>query len=270
MYVWRNIFTMYGICHVPVAPLYKSPSFTTEMIGQLLAGEQVEVLEAENTWLFVVSQQDGFQGWVDPKMIETLLEGQAREISSSFAGVVKTPLLCARDQYGRSFHLPAGSRLYTHGSSIAVAPGRNLEVQVKQHLILPSFVSRKELVTTALGYNGAPFQWGGRTILGIDCAGLIQIAFAINGLPVPRKIDQLVELGNVVPFSAESQPGDVAFFENQEGQIMHVGMVIDKGRIIHAYGEVKVDLLDHEGIFNKNTRQYTHKLRVIKNIVDSF
>lgn len=259
---------MLGICHVPVAPLYSAPSFRSEMVSQLLAGEQVEVLELEHPWILVLSLTDRMRGWVDRKMIEELFDGEDGEVTKTCTGIIKAPLYLAKDQYGRNFCLPGGSRLYTHGSSIAVAPGRNLELEVKQHLEQPAFKSRKEIITTALGYNGAPFLWGGKTIFGIDCAGLVQMVYALNGIKLPRKLDDQVETGTVVSFSAESQPGDLAFFESAEGTIIHTGIIMEGGRIIHAYGDVRVDLLDHEGIFNKHTRQYSHKLRVIKNVID--
>lgn len=258
---------MIGICHVPVASLYNSPSFKAEIVSQLLAGELVEVLDVEQTWFYIINLNDGFKGWVDRKMIEELIESQENSIAKSFTGMVKAPLLCSKDQYGRTFYLPGGAKLYSHGSSIAVAPCRNLEMDVKEHLFKPVYKSRKELIETALAYNGAPFLWGGKTIFGIDCSGLLQIVFELNGIRIPRKLDQQIEMGSVVSFSAESKPGDLAFFENAEGAIIHAGIIMDSERIIHAYGEVRVDMLDHEGIFNKYTRQYSHKLRVIKNIV---
>jgi gamma-D-glutamyl-L-lysine dipeptidyl-peptidase len=263
-----KLSAMLGICHVPIAMMYHAPSHKAELLSQLLAGEQAEVLEVEQSWLLVMRMKDRTKGWVDRKMLEILLDGEDETIDRSFAGMVKAPLYAAKDQYGRGFWLPGGAALYTHGSSIAVAPGRNLEDDIRHQLHMPEFSSRREVVLTALAYNGAPFLWGGKTIFGMDCSGLVQITFELNGIQLPRYFDHQVEVGKVVSFNDESQPGDLAFFENAEGALVHVGIIIDHGRIIHAYGEVRVDLLDHEGIFNKNTRQYTHKLRVIKNIID--
>lgn len=262
-----KLLAMHGVCHVPVAPMKESPSLQSEMVSQLLAGELVEILDLEGGWFLVMGLNDGLKGWVDVKMIEELLDEQVNVIQNSFAGMAPAPLLCAKDQFGRSFYLPGGARLYTHGSSIAIAPGRNLEMEVKQHLVQPKFKSGKGLIQTAMTYNGAPFLWGGKTVFGIDCAGFVQTVFLLHGVPVPRKLDQLVEVGEVVSFNNEALPGDVAFFDNAEGNIVHTGLIVDQGRIIHAFGEVRVDLLDHEGIFNKYTRQYSHKLRVIKRFV---
>ncbi len=257
---------MFGICSVPVASAYASPGHRSAIVTQFLAGEKVEVLELEDPWLLVLGLNDKTRGWVDRKMFEELVELEDNAFSKPIAGVISAPLYCARDQFGRNFCLPAGSRLYIHGSSIAVAPGRNLEAEVRDHLVMPAFKSRKDIVTTALFFNGAPYLQGGKTVFGMDSPGLLQIACCLNGIRIPRLLDDQVEIGNVVSFSEEALPGDLAFFENTDGAISHAGIVMDGGRIVHAYGDVRVDLLDHEGIFNKYTRQYTHKLRVIKRI----
>lgn len=259
---------MFGICSVPVAPVYASPTDRSVMVSQILAGEKIEVIELEDPWIMVINLNDHVRGWVDRKMFEELFEGEDNAFAGKPAGVIKPPLYCARDQYGRNFCLPAGSRLYLHGSSIAVAPGRNLEGDVRHHIFMPAYTSGKDIVATALLFNGAPYLRGGKTIFGMDAAGLIQITSCLNGIRIPRMLEDQVETGTVVSFSEEAQPGDIAFFENTDGTISHAGLVMEGGRIVHAYGEVRVDLFDHEGIFNKHTRQYTHKLRVIKRIHD--
>jgi len=258
---------MYGVVHVPLAPLREAPSLKAAMLSQLLAGELMEILDAEHSWYLVMNLYDGLKGWVDPKMVEVLLDGMEDTIEASVQGIVPAPLMLARDQYGRSFYLPGGARIYSHGSSVAVAPGRNLENDIVGGLVKPVYKSRKRLINTAIAYNGAPCLPGGKSVFGIDCAGLLQITCQLNGLRMPRELAKQLELGDVVGLNAEALPGDLAFFENVEGNIVHAGLVMDGGRIVHAFGEVRVDMFDHEGIFNRHTRQYTHKLRVIKRIV---
>ncbi len=258
---------MFGIVHVPLAPLREAPSAGAVMISQLIAGEMVEILDAEHSLFLVMNRYDGLKGWVDPRMVEVLLEGQDNKIDKSVLGIVPAPLLCAKDQYGRSFYLPGGSRIYSHGSSVAVAPCRNLEKEVVKELAQPKFKHHEQLIRTAMAYNGAPFLPGGKSVFGIDCTGLVQIVCQLNGLEMPRDIKQQLEVGEVVGHIEEARPGDLAFFEDTDGNILHNGWLMDGGRVVHADGEVRVDRLDHEGIFNKHTRQYSHKLKVIKRIV---
>ena len=84
---------------------------------------------------------------------------------------------------------------------------------------------------------------------------------------MPRDASQQVEVGESLTFVEESRPGDLAFFENAEGKIVHVGIMLDNQRIIHASGKVRIDTLDSTGIFNKELNKHTHRLRVIKNIL---
>ena len=65
----------------------------------------------------------------------------------------------------------------------------------------------------------------------------------------------------------ESEAGDLAFFDNDDGEIIHVGVILNDYNIIHVHGKVRIDTLDHSGIFNAELQNHTHKLRVIKKII---
>jgi cell wall-associated NlpC family hydrolase len=116
-------------------------------------------------------------------------------------------------------------------------------------------------------YLRAPYVWGGKSVFGLDCSGLMQQLFGLLGVQLPRDAHQQIALGRPVDFVTQTQPGDLAFFENAEGRIVHVGVVLDEGQILHAHGEVRLDPLDHHGIFNRTRQKYSHKLRLIKRIL---
>ena len=103
--------------------------------------------------------------------------------------------------------------------------------------------------------------------MGIDCSGFTQLVYKINGIKLPRDASQQVEIGTPLNFVEEAEAGDLAFFDNEEGKITHVGILLDNERIIHASGCVKIDKFDHYGIFNSNTKKYSHTLRVIKKVI---
>ena len=84
---------------------------------------------------------------------------------------------------------------------------------------------------------------------------------------MPRDAAQQVELGSPLSFVEEAEAGDLAFFDNEEGNIVHVGILLDNQKIIHASGCVKIDRFDHYGIFSSQTKKYSHTLRVIKRIL---
>ena len=64
----------------------------------------------------------------------------------------------------------------------------------------------------------------------------------------------------------EARLGDLAFFHNEEGRVVHVGLVLGDGKIIHSSGQVRIDRLDETGIFNEELHRYSHQLRVIVRI----
>jgi len=127
--------------------------------------------------------------------------------------------------------------------------------------------SKSNLVDTALLYLNTPYLWGGKTPFGIDCSGFAQMVYKMNGYVLKRDAGQQSQQGEPLSFIEESEPGDLAFFDNNEGLIDHVGIILKDNHIIHVHGHVRIDRLDHTGIFNTDEKIYTHKLRVIKKIV---
>ena len=126
---------------------------------------------------------------------------------------------------------------------------------------------KSKLVETAILYLNTPYLWGGKTPFGIDCSGFVQMVYKLNGFNVLRDASQQASQGEALSFIEESEPGDLAFFDNSEGDIIHVGIIMEDHHIIHAHGKVRVDLLDQSGIYNVDTKTHSHKLRVIKKII---
>ena len=93
------------------------------------------------------------------------------------------------------------------------------------------------------------------------------MVYKINGYKILRDASQQATMGETLSFIEESEPGDLAFFDNNEGIITHVGIIMQDHYIIHAHGKVRIDRIDHTGIFNTDLKQYTHKLRVIKKLI---
>ncbi len=134
----------------------------------------------------------------------------------------------------------------------------------------PSFKGKNKkakLLEIASLYLNAPYLWGGKTPMGIDCSGLTQMIYRINGHQIPRDASQQALLGSTLSFIDESEPGDLAFFDNEEGAIIHVGLLLENNYILHAHGKVRIDRIDQTGIYNIDTQQHSHKLRIIKKII---
>jgi cell wall-associated NlpC family hydrolase len=124
--------------------------------------------------------------------------------------------------------------------------------------------TRKELLMNAYLYSNAPYLWGGRSAFGIDCSGLTQMAYLLTGMSLLRDASQQATQGKTLDFVEEAQAGDLLFFDNENGQITHVGIFIRDNRILHASGSVRIDGIDQTGIYNQDLSRHTHKLRLIK------
>lgn len=248
----------YGISHLSIIPVRVVAANASEMVTQLLYGEHYKILEQRKQWSKVRLAFDNCEGWIDNNQI-TFVEKEA--------------YLSLEDVEKRSH----STELVSH----VVGP-KNLFIPIllgstisSIHLLSHRFESgqndqtfgRQNLVNTALYYLNAPALSGGRTPFGIDNSGLSQMVYKMNGFALKRTPDQQALQGDSLSFIEESEPGDLAFFDDSEGNINHVGIIMQDNYIIHVNGKVKIDRIDHTGIFDMESNQYTHKLRVIKKVI---
>ena len=246
-----------GISLLSIVPMRAEPSDKSEMVSQLLFGEYFVIIEKAGSWLHIRSGIDGYQGWVSSNMVSDLpddfpVANAPYVICSSYA-------ICAVS--GKRVHLPGGSLLppaientYFHlaGEKYTFCGGMTQP-------------ESSGLVALALQYLGAPYLWGGKTIFGIDCSGLVQIICRMAGFWIPRDASQQAQKGSkVTPEIAGTN--DVAFFCDDYGKIVHTGILCDANSIIHASGSVRIDRFDEQGIFNDVENRYTHKLHSIKRL----
>ena len=124
----------------------------------------------------------------------------------------------------------------------------------------------ESLADTAMKFINSPYIWGGRIPSGIDCSGFVQLVYKIQGIKIPRDSWQQAEAGESISFIEESLPGDLVLFDDERGKITHVGMILAQGLVIHASGRVRIDTIDHQGIYKNEIKGYSHKLRTIRRI----
>lgn len=234
------------------------------MVTQLLFGEYFEILEEHKQWLRVKSGLDGYEGWIDSKQCQPISKDTYQSLKKQTPAYVADVMGVITDEIDKiSFPITIGSLLhFTRGKDIVI---EKRKYSYQGNTATPSGkVKRSELVEDAFSFLNSPYLWGGRTPMGIDCSGFTQMVYRLNGIRLNRDASQQVEQGTALSFPEEAEAGDLAFFDNEEGHITHVGIVLDKGQIIHASGKVHVDKLDHVGIYSEAQKRYTHSLRVLK------
>ena len=267
----------YAVNCCTVTPVRQEPSEGSEQLTQLLFGEVCEVLDRLPRWTKIRSTLDGQEGWVDFKMLSPA-SISSQEVKGK--GVISVPMAIATDmETGDELMLTLGTRLpnYAHGT---------FEVLGKQYLIDPTCVSqpisnspsgRPIGETPSYSHNvcaiaqtllNAPYLWGGKNAMGMDCSGFTQVVYSVFGINLLRNAREQITQGTVVPSLSDAQPGDLAFFDHADRDpkatnISHVGILLDNKTIIHCSGCVHIDTIDEQGIHLPDG-ELTHHLVQIK------
>jgi hypothetical protein len=252
----------YGICTLALVPLRLEQAHRSEMVSQVLFGELFEILEEQADWTLIRLLETNYLGWIQNGQFQELddldrqhyLSGKPTIVGRA-GGVLFTDTA--------QFQLCHGTKLYLNAESKVNLLPLTLTYQGSiNSLSKNQFES--EVMQLARSYENTPYLWGGRSQWGIDCSGFSQLIYSCFDLSLPRDAYQQAEMGQTVDFVSEIRVGDLAFFDNAEGRITHVGIMLDRDTIIHASAKVRVDRMDTEGIFNVEQNRYTHKLRIVK------
>ena len=252
----------YGISTLSIVPIRAEADDTSEMVNQVLFGEKFKVLESQKKWSKIRLSHDKYEGWICNKQWEEIEKEYYDTLVKSEKSYTTDVLDIVRTE--------------NHLQTIVMAsvlPSENPEefkLSDKEYLF-EGMSCRKEkekikITENAMMYLNSPYLWGGRTPFGIDCSGFTQMVYRLQGIDLPRDAYQQAEVGTTLSFVEESEAGDLAFFDNAEGKVIHVGIILDNNHIIHASGKVRIDRIDQQGIFNKEEGKHTHKLRLIKSI----
>jgi gamma-D-glutamyl-L-lysine dipeptidyl-peptidase len=256
----------FGICILPVVPLRREPNDRSELTTQLLFGETARIFETAQKWLSIETDLDSYPGWVDIQQLTKIPEEEYNRLRKATASITLAPLTPVTLPGGGSSLLPAASLLHELVNGRFTIDGLEYQVNGETKPFKPG--SRDGIIQSAISFLNAPYLWGGRTHLGIDCSGLTQAAFRLSGFNIPRDASQQAGVGQNVNLLTEALPGDLAFFDDDQGKIVHVGLIMEAGVIIHASGKVRIDTLDHHGIFRTESRSYSHRLRLIRRILE--
>jgi hypothetical protein len=232
----------------------------------MLFGECFTLLETTESWSRIKTEFDGYECWIDNKQFLSLGVNEFNQLHSATSFYTSELVQILKSSEGGILPLLLGSRLPNFEKGVChIESGKwNYE---GQYVTSDIPAERSNLIETAHLYLNSPYLWGGRTPFGIDCSGFTQMVYRLNGKRILRDAYQQAEEGTLLSFVEEAQPGDLAFFDNAEGRIVHVGIILNASRIIHASGKVRIDRFDHHGIFNEDSGKYSHNLRMIRTLL---
>ena len=281
---------MKGISLHSVVPVRTEARETAEMSTQILFAEQCEILAEQARWYQVRLCQDGQEGWVDKKMLTPLSAEEEQKLPAEATAMVLMPMAYAvSENNGQTIPLTAGTRLCNYKDGRFELLGVGFRIDPSMVLTAPLPMDEPHLLQAVRFFLNIPYLWGGKNAMGMDCSGFTQVVLSLFGKHLLRNASEQATQGTEVSRLENAQAGDLAFFTkpqtnhaNNENNaknanngknttITHVGILIDKQRIIHCSGRVKVEKIDATGIFSieqadaKHPQgQYTHQLLSIR------
>ncbi len=267
----------FGISLQSILPIRLEPTHKSEMVSQILFGELFRIQQKHLNWLRIQLSYDNYEGWIELKQVTIFDESEfIRLFNAETPSSLDLVQLLSNDSRKTILPIVLGSSLpglvdqhFRIKDQFFSFEGLTSDMRPPEAVMTKQerLNTKHRLIDTAMLYLNAPYLWGGRSPFGIDCSGLAQLVYKINKVKLLRDASQQATLGESLNFVSEAEPGDLAFFDDEEGNIVHVGLMMDKSRIIHASGIVRIDSIDHEGIYSEEEKKYTHKLRVIRRIM---
>jgi len=248
----------YGICNLAIVPLRAEPSERSEQVSQVLFGETFEIIEWKDGWIQIITALDDYKGWIGSMQFTMLSHMDFKQLTENHPPITYRAITQAWKIIDNSvLYLPVGS-------SLSFLKGTTCHIGNEKLEIIGDTGRVEKIDIVAKSFLNAPYLWGGRTHFGIDCSGFTQAVFRLRNTHLKRDASMQAEQGTPVNSLADARLGDLAFFNNAEGKITHVGIMLNKEYIIHASGKVRIDMIDEKGIYSEQLKRYTHNLNSIK------
>jgi hypothetical protein len=255
--------TEFGVCRLSLVPVRKEPADPSEQVTQLLFGDHYAVIEGtrDKKWIRIRIHFDQYEGWIDAKQHHPISKEYFQHINHAEFKI--TTDLTSTLLYNKT------PQVVLMGSMIPISSSElfKMEEQFAFNGEAKNVGQRREfefMRVIAMKYLNSPYQWGGKSPFGIDCSGFTQMVFKICGFTLQRDTIQQVNQGKAVETLAASRQGDLAFFANEKGKVVHTGILFNENKIMHASGKVRLDTLTEDGILNAETRKITHQLSAVR------
>lgn len=265
--------TIYGVATLSVCNNKSQPQHRAEMVTQMTMGTPVQVLQKKNNWLLVRTPDD-YLSWTEPMGIALMTQAEMDQWR-------KANKLIFTDDFGHIVSVPSnkgaivsdivkGCIIEYNGKTkgfynVTLPDKRRGYIDINAAMDYNVWVKRpktvKDILIDAERLIGTPYLWGGTSIKGVDCSGLVKVAFFLNGIILPRDASQQAKIGNPIDVMTEGkldlkkclnnlQAGDLLYFTSTPDKvgtplanITHVAIYISNGTFIHASGRVRVNSL---------------------------
>lgn len=258
--------TNFGICLLSCVPVRLKNSDKSEMVTQLLFGELFTILDATKNWLKIKITDDNYEGWIDKKQAAFLSEEEYQMLDRQPKSFCVDLVNLLEINNGLSQPILFGSTFPNLSENTFKIKDVTYTFSGYNYLPEKGNPSKELLLENALAFIHTPYLWGGKTPFGIDCSGFTQVIYKSVGIKIPRDASQQINIGEKLYLLPEATPGDLLFFGKTEEHVSHVGILLSDEKVIHASGEVRIDKIDHFGIYNDELKDYTHRLISINKI----
>ncbi len=233
-----------GTCLISYVPLRSEPRSGAEIVSSILFGESYSIIDTNEDWIKIKMDVDGYEGWMSKgshaefRDYQNVSDALILEASSAFQ---KLLIPCGAQ-------LPNEDTFEIDGAQYTIIK----KLKTSHHLPL-----KLRLLKTVQNFLNTPYLWGGRSFMGIDCSGLMQVTFKANGINISRDTSQQINEGAAVEFG-QHQACDLVFFSKPgKTNVSHVGMVIDEKTVIHSSSKVQLSELTREGLIMHGELAYS-------------
>jgi len=256
---------MYALNFGTIVPIRADKSDESEIMTQMLFGDTFQILETYKQWNYIKTTYEAYEGWIDEKVVFNISDDTYHEMS-------KQPVYYTADVVSELVFDKSGKFLLPMGSVLPNFNPDNNQVRVGEEIgvFKGKYITGKHdkmtVLNYALTYLNAPYLWGGKTHFGLDCSGLTQMTYKMCGHYLLRNAKDQATQGESIQLS-EAQAGDLAFFTNDKGKVIHVGFLLGNGQIFHSHGNAHIDPIDEKGIWSKQFQRYSHKLSDVRRII---
>ncbi len=256
---------MKAICLASIVPVRAGAADEAEIMTQLLFGDTFEILKTKNQWNYIKASYDDYEGWIDEKVILPVSDEKYNRINQTEKYFTSGILNEVQLEKNGKFLLPMGSLL----------PGFDPETGEffmgdEKGIFKGDFITGKhpkeKILEYAFTYMNAPYLWGGKTHFGLDCSGLTQMTYKMCGHDLLRNAKDQATQGVSISLD-EAEAGDLAFFTNKAGKVIHVGFLLGDGKIFHSHGNAHIDPIDEKGIWSIKFKRYSHQLSDVRRII---